>query len=114
MVPTAPASSGEPLVLGIETSCDETGVALVRGRELLVDTVASSMDEHARYGGIIPEVASRAHLEAMIPTLERTLGTADVDLTAVAAVAVYPGPGRGRPRAHRAAPPPAPPRARGP
>lgn len=93
MVPTAPASSGEPLVLGIETSCDETGVALVRGRELLVDTVASSMDEHARYGGIIPEVASRAHLEAMIPTLERTLGTADVDLSEVDAIAVTAGPG---------------------
>jgi N6-L-threonylcarbamoyladenine synthase len=86
-------SSGEPLVLGIETSCDETGVALVRGRELLVDTVASSMDEHARYGGIIPEVASRAHLEAMIPTIERSLGTADVDLSEVDAIAVTAGPG---------------------
>lgn len=55
-----------PLVLGIETSCDETGVALVRAHpdrsELLVDAVASSMDEHARFGGIIPEIASRAHL----------------------------------------------------
>src|SRR6478752_3251095 len=70
-----------PLVLGIETSCDETGVALVRGDELLVDAVASSMDEHARYGGIIPEVASRAHLEAMIPTITRALGEADVDLS---------------------------------
>ncbi|MFD2026488.1 tRNA (adenosine(37)-N6)-threonylcarbamoyltransferase complex transferase subunit TsaD [Promicromonospora aerolata] len=83
----------EPLVLGIETSCDETGVALVRGNELLVDAVASSMEEHARYGGIIPEVASRAHLEAMIPTIQKALGEADVDLSEVDAVAVTAGPG---------------------
>ncbi|MFI6424021.1 tRNA (adenosine(37)-N6)-threonylcarbamoyltransferase complex transferase subunit TsaD [Promicromonospora sp. NPDC050880] len=83
----------DPLVLGIETSCDETGVALVRGNELLVDVVASSMEEHARYGGIIPEVASRAHLEAMIPTIQKALGDADVDLSEVDAVAVTAGPG---------------------
>ena len=57
----------EPLVLGIETSCDETGVGIVRGSTLLVDAVASSVDEHARFGGVVPEVASRAHLEAMVP-----------------------------------------------
>ena len=57
----------DPLVLGIETSCDETGVGIVRGRELLADEVASSMDQHARFGGVVPEVASRAHLEAMVP-----------------------------------------------
>jgi N6-L-threonylcarbamoyladenine synthase len=85
--------AGGPLVLGIETSCDETGVALVRGGELLVDAVASSMDEHARFGGIIPEVASRAHLEAMVPTIRRALGTADVDLSQVDAIAVTAGPG---------------------
>lgn len=84
---------GAPLVLGIESSCDETGIALVRGRELLVDAVASSMDEHARYGGIIPEVASRAHLEAMIPTIQRALGEADVDLSEIDAIAVTAGPG---------------------
>ncbi|WP_129788526.1 tRNA (adenosine(37)-N6)-threonylcarbamoyltransferase complex transferase subunit TsaD [Promicromonospora panici] len=83
----------DPLVLGIETSCDETGVALVRGNELLVDAVASSMEEHARYGGIIPEVASRAHLEAMIPTIQKALGEADVDLSEVDAIAVTAGPG---------------------
>lgn len=82
-----------PLILGIETSCDETGVALVRGHELLFDAVASSMDEHARFGGIIPEVASRAHLEAMIPTIRRALDEAHVDLTDVDAVAVTAGPG---------------------
>lgn len=83
----------EPLVLGIESSCDETGVALVRGHELLIDSVASSMEEHARFGGIIPEVASRAHLEAMIPTLERALAGAGVTLDDVDAVAVTAGPG---------------------
>ncbi|WP_028049956.1 tRNA (adenosine(37)-N6)-threonylcarbamoyltransferase complex transferase subunit TsaD [Cellulomonas sp. URHD0024] len=83
----------EPLVLGIETSCDETGVALVRGLDLLVDSVASSVDEHARFGGIIPEIASRAHLEAMVPTIERALATADVSLGAVDAIAVTAGPG---------------------
>ncbi len=81
------------MVLGIETSCDETGVALVRGHELLVDSVASSMEEHARFGGIIPEIASRAHLEAMVPTLERALTEASVSLDQVDAVAVTAGPG---------------------
>jgi N6-L-threonylcarbamoyladenine synthase len=83
----------DKLVLGIETSCDETGVALVRGWKLLADTVASSMQEHARYGGIIPEVASRAHLEAMIPTLHASLDQAQVTLADVDAIAVTAGPG---------------------
>ncbi|MGC5627327.1 tRNA (adenosine(37)-N6)-threonylcarbamoyltransferase complex transferase subunit TsaD [Georgenia sp. Z1344] len=82
-----------PLVLGIETSCDETGVALVRGTELLTDVTASSMDDHARFGGIIPEIASRAHLEAFGPTLDAALERAEVDLTDVDAVAVTAGPG---------------------
>lgn len=86
-------AASDPLVLGIETSCDETGVALVRGDELLVDATASSMDEHARYGGIIPEVASRAHLESMVPTIQQALGEADVDLSEVDAIAVTAGPG---------------------
>ena len=66
----------EPLVLGIETSCDETGVGIVRGETLLADAIASSVDEHARFGGVVPEVASRAHLEAMVPTIERACATA--------------------------------------
>ncbi len=82
-----------PLVLGIETSCDETGVGLVRGGELLVDAVASSVDEHARFGGVVPEVASRAHLEAMVPTVERACRQAGVRLADVDAVAVTSGPG---------------------
>ena len=83
----------EPLVLGIETSCDETGIGLVRGHELLADAVASSVDEHARFGGVVPEVASRAHLEAMVPTVERALSRAGARLSDVDAVAVTAGPG---------------------
>ncbi|HEU4568694.1 MAG TPA: tRNA (adenosine(37)-N6)-threonylcarbamoyltransferase complex transferase subunit TsaD [Marmoricola sp.] len=83
----------EPLVLGIETSCDETGVGIVRGHELLADAVASSVEEHARFGGVVPEVASRAHLEAMVPTIERACETAGVRLADVDALAVTSGPG---------------------
>jgi N6-L-threonylcarbamoyladenine synthase len=83
----------EPLVLGIETSCDETGVGIVRGHTLLADAVASSVDEHARFGGVVPEVASRAHLEAMVPTLERAAETAGIRLHDVDAIAVTNGPG---------------------
>jgi N6-L-threonylcarbamoyladenine synthase len=86
-----PAS--EPLVLGIETSCDETGVGIVRGRTLLADAIASQVDEHARFGGVVPEVASRAHLEAMVPTVERALATAGVTLRDLDAIAVTAGPG---------------------
>lgn len=80
-------------VLGIETSCDETGVAVVRDGELLADVTATSMDEFARYGGIIPEIASRAHLEAFVPTLDEALERSDVALEDVDAIAVTAGPG---------------------
>jgi len=85
--------SHEPLVLGIETSCDETGIALVRGRTLLADAVASSVDEQARFGGVVPEVASRAHLEAFDATLTRATTEAGVSLSDVDAIAVTSGPG---------------------
>ncbi|WP_156163583.1 tRNA (adenosine(37)-N6)-threonylcarbamoyltransferase complex transferase subunit TsaD [Demequina subtropica] len=81
------------LVLGLESTCDETGVALVEDGELLADVVASSMDEHARFGGIVPEVASRAHLEAVLPTLDEALSRAGRTLSDVDAVAVASGPG---------------------
>ena len=87
------AMSDEPLVLGIETSCDETGVGIVRGHTLLADAVASSVEEHARFGGVVPEVASRAHLEAMVPTIERACETAGIRLNDVDAIAVTSGPG---------------------
>lgn len=83
----------EPLILGIESSCDETGVGIVRGNELLASEVASSVDLHVRFGGVVPEIASRAHLSAFVPTLERAAATADVDLSEVDAIAVTAGPG---------------------
>lgn len=82
-----------PLVLGIESSCDETGIGIVRGDTLLSNTIASSMDEHARYGGVIPEVAARAHLEALEPTIAAALAEAGVTLDELDAVAVTSGPG---------------------
>lgn len=82
-----------PLVLGIETSCDETGIGIVRGSTLLTNTVASSMEEHARFGGVVPEVAARAHLEAISPTIEKALLDAKVSLDEIDAIAVTAGPG---------------------
>ncbi|MCV2488455.1 tRNA (adenosine(37)-N6)-threonylcarbamoyltransferase complex transferase subunit TsaD [Geodermatophilus sp. YIM 151500] len=87
------ALADEPLVLGFETSCDETGVGLVRGRTLLADALATSVDEHERFGGVVPEIASRAHLEAMVPTVHRALADAGVSASDVDAVAVTSGPG---------------------
>jgi N6-L-threonylcarbamoyladenine synthase len=83
----------EPLVLGIETSCDETGIGIVRGTTLLANVISSSMDEHARYGGVVPEVAARAHLEALVPALDQALAESGVTLAEIDAVAVTSGPG---------------------
>ncbi|WP_442545105.1 tRNA (adenosine(37)-N6)-threonylcarbamoyltransferase complex transferase subunit TsaD [Arthrobacter sp. KN11-1C] len=83
----------QPLVLGIESSCDETGVGIVRGTTLLTNTVSSSMDEHVRFGGVIPEIASRAHLDAFVPTLQEALHEAGVALDDIDAIAVTSGPG---------------------
>ncbi|MEY4000099.1 MAG: hypothetical protein RLZZ626_454, partial [Actinomycetota bacterium] len=83
----------EPLVLGIETSCDETGIGIVRGNRLLANVISSSMDEHARFGGVVPEIAARAHLEALRPTLHEALNQAGVTLDELDAIAVTNGPG---------------------
>ncbi|MDR0848225.1 MAG: tRNA (adenosine(37)-N6)-threonylcarbamoyltransferase complex transferase subunit TsaD [Propionibacteriaceae bacterium] len=83
----------EPLVLGIESSCDETGVGIVRGNEMLANEVASSVEEHVRFGGVVPEIASRAHLEAIVPTLNRAVEAAGVDLGDLDAISVTAGPG---------------------
>lgn len=82
-----------PLVLGIETSCDETGIGIVRGTTLLANVIASSMEEHARYGGVVPEIAARAHLEALTPALTAALAEASVTLAELDAIAVTSGPG---------------------
>ncbi|AXB46894.1 tRNA (adenosine(37)-N6)-threonylcarbamoyltransferase complex transferase subunit TsaD [Amycolatopsis albispora] len=89
---------GARIIMGIESSCDETGVGLVRLHddgtvELLADAVASSVDQHARFGGVVPEVASRAHLEAMVPTTERAFADAGLKMSDVDAIAVTAGPG---------------------
>ncbi|MFH1483035.1 MAG: tRNA (adenosine(37)-N6)-threonylcarbamoyltransferase complex transferase subunit TsaD [Chloroflexota bacterium] len=81
-------------VLGIETSCDETAAAVVEGgKHILSSTVASQVELHARYGGIVPEVASRQHILTILPVLERALGEAGVGLEGVEAIAVTSGPG---------------------
>jgi N6-L-threonylcarbamoyladenine synthase len=90
---TAPSNRTNPLVLGIESTCDETGIGIVRGTELLANVISSSMDEHARYGGVVPEVAARAHLEALVPALQAALAEAGVELSDLDAIAVASGPG---------------------
>jgi N6-L-threonylcarbamoyladenine synthase len=81
-------------ILGIETSCDETAVAVVReGAEIEANIIASQTDLHARYGGVMPEQASRAHVRAILPTLEAALTQAQVDWDAIDAIAVTHGPG---------------------
>lgn len=82
-----------PVVLGVETSCDETGIGIMAGSTLLADALASSVEEHARFGGVVPEVAARAHVEAFLPTLRRALTDARLRLADVDAVAVTTGPG---------------------
>jgi len=82
------------LVLGIETSCDETAAAVVAdGHDVLSSVVSSQVDVHARYGGVVPEIASRAHVELLTPVVAEAMVEAGVDGAAVAAVAATAGPG---------------------
>jgi N6-L-threonylcarbamoyladenine synthase len=82
------------LVLGIETSCDETAVGIVEDRlRLRADVVASQVALHARFGGVVPEVAARAHLDAILPTIDRALSDAGARLSDLDAIAVTRGPG---------------------
>lgn len=82
-----------PLILGIETSCDETGVAVVVGGEILASVLSSQLDEHARFGGVVPEVAARAHIEAIRPMVHEALREAGVYSDQLDAVAATQGPG---------------------
>jgi N6-L-threonylcarbamoyladenine synthase len=82
-----------PLILGVETSCDETGVAVVRGDEILSSVMASQIDVHARFGGVVPEVAARAHIEAIRPMVHLALRQAGVHSDQLDAVAATRGPG---------------------
>jgi N6-L-threonylcarbamoyladenine synthase len=86
-------ANSQPLVLGIESSCDETGIGIVRGTTLLANVISSSMDQHARFGGVVPEIAARAHLEALQPAIREALKTAQVSLDDLDAIAVTNGPG---------------------
>lgn len=83
-------------ILGIETSCDETAAAIVvDGRELLSNVVASSMDLHAQFGGVVPEIAARSHIEAIIPTIQQALKDARSSWNDIDAIAVTYGAGLG-------------------
>lgn len=82
------------IVLGIESSCDETAAAVVRdGRELLSNVIASQVKEHSRYGGVVPEIASRRHMEAVAPIILQALHDAGMELPEVEGIAVTRGPG---------------------
>lgn len=85
--------SNSPLILGIETSCDETGIAVVRGREVLSNVLSSQVDLHSRFGGVVPEVAARAHVEAIRTLTHRALAQAGVHQRDLDAVAATQGPG---------------------
>jgi N6-L-threonylcarbamoyladenine synthase len=81
-------------ILGIESSCDETAVAVIEnGSTMLSNVVASSMELHAKYGGVIPEIAARSHIEAIIPTIDTALSTANSDWSDIDAIAVTYGAG---------------------
>jgi len=85
--------AGDALILGLETSCDETAAALVEGGEIRSNVVSSQADLHARFGGVVPEVASRRHLELVVPVVREALAEAGAGLGDLDAVAVTQGPG---------------------
>ena len=80
--------------MGIESSCDETAVGVVEdGRKLLSNVVASSMDIHAKYGGVVPEIAARSHIEAIVPVIQQALDDAQCTWDDIDAIAVTYGAG---------------------
>ncbi|GAE48335.1 YgjD/Kae1/Qri7 family protein [Mesobacillus boroniphilus JCM 21738] len=84
----------DQLIMGIETSCDETAIAIVKnGREILSNVVASQIESHKRFGGVVPEIASRHHVEQVTLVLEEALAQANVDIKDLDAIAVTEGPG---------------------
>jgi N6-L-threonylcarbamoyladenine synthase len=85
--------AGLNVILAIETSCDDTCAALVDGAEILANVISSQDEAHARFGGIVPEVASRHHLELAVPVVAAALAEADASLDDVEAIAVTAGPG---------------------
>ena len=87
------SATAQPLILGIETSCDETGVAVLEGFDVRSSVLASQTDAHARFGGVVPEVAARAHVEAIRPLVHLALAQAGVHSDQLDAVAATRGPG---------------------
>ncbi|WP_026693056.1 tRNA (adenosine(37)-N6)-threonylcarbamoyltransferase complex transferase subunit TsaD [Peribacillus kribbensis] len=86
--------STDQIIMGIETSCDETAVAIVKnGTEILTNTVASQIESHKRFGGVVPEIASRHHVEQITLVIEEALKQAQVDYSDITAIAVTEGPG---------------------
>lgn len=85
--------SPAPVLLAVESSCDETAVAVLRGTELLASEVASQIALHSKYGGVVPEVASRNHLRTLRPVIEAALNTAGITMSEVDAFAATQGPG---------------------
>ncbi len=82
------------LLLGLETSCDETAAAVVRdGREVLSNVIASQIDIHKQYGGVVPEIAARSHIEVVTPVINEALATAGVTWDQIDGIAVTAGPG---------------------
>ncbi|RKN82207.1 tRNA (adenosine(37)-N6)-threonylcarbamoyltransferase complex transferase subunit TsaD [Paenibacillus ginsengarvi] len=87
-------TTGKELILAVETSCDETSVAVVRdGTEILANVVSSQIDTHKRYGGVVPEIASRKHVESVTLMLEEAVRAAGIRLSDLSAIAVTQGPG---------------------
>ena len=85
---------GHAVILSVESSCDETAIAIVRdGREELACAIASQIDTHALYGGVVPEIASRMHVEAIDPLLDAALEQAGMTMDDIDAIAVTYGPG---------------------
>ncbi len=84
----------EPLIMGIDTSCDDTGVAILRGRsDVLVNLISSQVEFHRPFGGVVPEIASRKHVEVIIQLIDEALNRAEVELEELDAIAVTYGPG---------------------
>ena len=84
----------DQLIMGIETSCDETAVAIVKnGREIVVNVIASQIESHKRFGGVVPEIASRHHVEQITVVIDEALHQAEIGIENIDAIAVTEGPG---------------------
>ena len=83
----------EPIILGLESSCDDTAAAVLRGREILSSVVMGQTELHAAFGGVVPEIAARAHAEKLDLAVEQALAEADLPLSEIDAIAVTAGPG---------------------